>query len=238
MEAQWLQCLARETTPLSATELSQKTQTSRSTIVRFMRVLTSHRIVTEDDTEKYIANNNTRWLTTPAALAGAQRLYPATAEACLQLPSWYASRNFAEPTSLEDGPFFATFKKTFWDSLRDDPAKHAAFSLSMEGVYEEDVIKSDAEFIGRKLKQAADMQVSDLKDVLLVDIGGGTGHLLRTFRKLHRELPGMLVLQDRASVVEKVDLKMEGIDLIAHDFFDPQPIKCKIYLSPVLVQRC
>lgn len=204
-----------------------------------MRVLTSHRIVTEDDTEKYIANSNTRWLTTPAALAGAQRLYPATAEACLQLPSWYASRNFAEPTSLEDGPFFATFKKTFWDSLRDDPAKHAAFSLSMEGVYEEDAIKSDAEFIGRKLKQAADMQVSDLKDVLLVDIGGGTGHLLRTFRKLHRELPGILVLQDRASVIDKVDFKMiEGVDLIPHDFFDPQPIKCKIYLSPVLVQRC
>lgn len=226
MEARWLQCLSSEPGSVSASKLSEKTTTPRETIVRMMRVLIAHRVVDENGPEEYVANTNTRWLTTPAAMAGAQHLFPATAEACLKLPSWYRTRNFAEPTSLEDGPFNATFQKSFWDSLRDDPAKHAAFSLSMEGVYEEDAIKSDASFLGQSLR-ATDVSEGS-NQVLLVDIGGGTGHLLRTFRCVHGELPGKLVLEDRASVIQNADPKLlEGIDLVSHDFFDPQPIKCK-----------
>jgi hypothetical protein len=247
MEARWLQCLSINAAPLSASKLSEKTNSSRETIVRFMRVLSAHRVVDENGPEEYSANSITHWLTTPAALAGAQHLFPQTAEACLRLPSWFTNRQFAEPTSLEDGPFFATFQKTFWDSLRDDPAKHAAFSLSMEGVYEEDVIKSDARFIGQSLQRAGTL--NDPDQVLLVDIGGGTGHLLRTFRDIHSGLPGKLVLQDRASVIQTADPKaIGGIDLIAHDFFDAQPVKCKssplgialrlIILIFVLTFRC
>jgi hypothetical protein len=221
---------------VSASELSEKTNTPRETIVRMMRVLTAHRVVDENGPEGYVANANTRWLTTPAALAGAQHLFPATAEACLKLPSWYATRNFAEPTSLQDGPFYATFQKSFWDSLRDDPAKHAAFSLSMEGVYEEDVINSDATFLGESIQATDVSKGSD--QVLLVDIGGGTGHLLRTFRSIHREVPGKLILEDRASVIKNIDRKvLEGIDLVSHDFFDPQPIKGKNVLPQLEAEQ-
>ncbi|KAJ9485510.1 hypothetical protein VN97_g7847 [Penicillium thymicola] len=110
MEAQWLQCLSTNTAPLSASKLSEKTNSSRETIFRFMRVLSAHRVVDENCPAEVAANSITHWLTTPAALTG-PHLFPQTAEACLRLPSWFTNRKFAEPTSLEDGLFFAIFQK-------------------------------------------------------------------------------------------------------------------------------
>ena len=60
---------------------------------------------------------------------------------------------------------------------------------------------------------------------LLVDVGGSKGHDLERFLDRYPESRGRLVLQDLPGVVEKVEGLSEGIQVMAHDFFTPQPIK-------------
>lgn len=71
------------------------------------------------------------------------------------------------------------------------------------------------------------LQLSSLvaKDaVLMVDVGGGMGHDLKEFQNKHPQIPGRLILQDRAEIIEKFE-KAEGIEPMIHDFYTTQPIK-------------
>lgn len=64
---------------------------------------------------------------------------------------------------------------------------------------------------------------------LLVDVGGAQGHDIESFRTSlsTKDLPvGSLILQDQASVVGEIALD-PAIKVMAHDFFQPQPIQCK-----------
>lgn len=67
--------------------------------------------------------------------------------------------------------------------------------------------------------------VEDPDGVLVVDIAGSYGHDLEWFRNNNPELKGRLILQDLPYIIEKV--KLEGIEAMAHDFYEEQPIKGK-----------
>ncbi|KAF6221197.1 hypothetical protein HO133_002052 [Letharia lupina] len=56
---------------------------------------------------------------------------------------------------------------------------------------------------------------------LFVDVGGGRGKSSRTFRNDHPELNGRVVIEDLPQVAEG----QEGVEVIARDFFAPQPVK-------------
>lgn len=60
---------------------------------------------------------------------------------------------------------------------------------------------------------------------LLVDVGGGKGHDLVTFKKTYGDLPGRLVLQDLSGAIQQAGSLPEGIESAVHDFFTPQPVK-------------
>lgn len=61
--------------------------------------------------------------------------------------------------------------------------------------------------------------------VFLVDIGGNQGHDLSKFRRECGHLPGKMVLQDLPNVVEGVDGKDAGIEVMGYNFMDTQPVK-------------
>lgn len=81
-------------------------------------------------------------------------------------------------------------------------------------------------------KEAGDKDVP----VLVVDVGGGKGRDLKAFHQKFPTLPGQLVLQDRASVLDDEEVKGldEKIEVMEHDFFTPQPIKGDLSLSLIL----
>ena len=90
----------------------------------------------------------------------------------------------------------------------------------------------------RPLEKKLGEEVGD-KDVpvpvLIVDVGGGKGRDLKAFHEKYPTLPGQLVLQDRASVLD--DAEVKGLDdkikVMEHDFFTPQPIKGDLSHSPI-----
>lgn len=64
---------------------------------------------------------------------------------------------------------------------------------------------------------------------VLVDVGGGFGHQCVALKTRYPELQGKLVLEDLPQTLEHMPLpfaaQLEGVEQLAHDFFDPQPIK-------------
>ena len=62
--------------------------------------------------------------------------------------------------------------------------------------------------------------------VLMVDVAGGQGHYLETFRRRFPDAKGRLILQDLPHVIDDVQDLNPRIEGMAHDMFLPQSIKC------------
>lgn len=62
-------------------------------------------------------------------------------------------------------------------------------------------------------------------DVLLVDVGGATGHDLIAFHEQYPSLPGRLVLQDLPITIAEAKGLPDIIEPMAYDFFTEQPVK-------------
>lgn len=63
--------------------------------------------------------------------------------------------------------------------------------------------------------------------VQFVDVGGGSGHISRAILAKYPTLHGKIAVEDRldAGTVTRTDFAKEGIQMIPHDFFMPQPLK-------------
>ena len=62
--------------------------------------------------------------------------------------------------------------------------------------------------------------------VLLVDVGGGRGHVTQRFAAEPERTTGRLIVQDQpAALGEAHLLAKEGIEIMPYDFFTPQPVK-------------
>lgn len=70
------------------------------------------------------------------------------------------------------------------------------------------------------------MEEYDPSRALVVDVGGNVGHDLEKFRQAYPNTAPLLYLQDRAAVLEQSKCP-EPVKKMAHDFFQPQPIKGK-----------
>jgi hypothetical protein len=74
-------------------------------------------------------------------------------------------------------------------------------------------------------EQILDGYSSGKNGVLLVDIGGGSGHDVDAFRKKFPDQEGRLVLQDLPAVIGDIQGLNVGIERMKYDFFTPQPIR-------------
>lgn len=61
--------------------------------------------------------------------------------------------------------------------------------------------------------------------VLVVDIGGGKGHVTKQIQDLTVGVRGKIVLQERPEVLVEIANSLPGITVMEYDFFTPQPIK-------------
>lgn len=66
--------------------------------------------------------------------------------------------------------------------------------------------------------------LTDPERALYVNIGGGIGHQCAQFRDKYPDLPGRVILQDLPGTVAQA-LSTPEVENLAHDFFQPQPIK-------------
>lgn len=67
--------------------------------------------------------------------------------------------------------------------------------------------------------------------VLVVDIGGGSGHVTKQIMEFVKEIPGKVVLQERDELIDSIGHTIPEVSTMKYDFFTPQPIKGIVNLS-------
>ena len=138
-----------------------------------------------------------------------------------KLPEYLGQKGFRNPSDAFDGPFqYARGTKIhYFEWLKSHPRYQTAFNTVM-GIARINRGEEWFDFypVEERLHVAGDMP-------LLVDIGGGLGHELRTLKSRFPNLHGRLLVQDLPVVIDNVKDLPSGIEAMKHDFFTPQPVK-------------
>lgn len=66
----------------------------------------------------------------------------------------------------------------------------------------------------------------DPNSPLFVDIGGNVGYYCAKFKDRFPNVPGRIILQDLPGTIAHA-LQTPGVEVLGHDFFQPQPVKSK-----------
>jgi hypothetical protein len=116
--------------------------------------------------------------------------------------------------------------KNFYEALVENPAKLAQFNKGMMTQEAQQRIVSIYPF--ESLPK--DLDMSDPNRAFIVDVAGGRGQSLVAIKgeiEADGEVElGRWILQEKKAVVDSIpDDALSGIEKMAIDFFDPQPIK-------------
>ena len=127
----------------------------------------------------------------------------------------------------EQSPFEYAHKMMFFEFFDHDRDQRKYFDDYMAIRRQGLVVWHETFPMASQLGQGAK---KDPDAMLLVDVGGGWGHDIQSFRKTHPDVPGRLILQDRPVMIEKFDngAEHEGFEVMRYDFYTPQPIKGQI----------
>jgi hypothetical protein len=110
--------------------------------------------------------------------------------------------------------------KTFWDILSTDKDRLDMFNACLESYSDMHPVVAMFPFTETLTNGFSSSRP------LLVDIGGGYGQAIKAFQRDCPGLAGEFVLQDRPDVIASIsDDELPGVTRMAHDFFEPQPIR-------------
>ncbi|KAF6827993.1 O-methyltransferase [Colletotrichum musicola] len=156
----------------------------------------------------------------------------------LKLPEYFLQYGRVEPATRLNTPHaFAAGQpeKEIWEIHAQNPKRMKQFMMGMEMVqsYIPVVGIYDFSWVKSKVFPGEDR-------VLLVDVGGGKGHITKAILKENPFIPAERVaLEDRGEVIKEVialdDPDLRGVRLQVHDFHQPQPIKNALIYC---IRRC
>jgi hypothetical protein len=137
---------------------------------------------------------------------------------------FFRKHGFKTPNSELVNPYcFAhrTGDKSIWEFIGQYPERLAALNFGM-GAQSQAAAWTVGIFpFESELKQSK----TDDDTVLLVDIGGGKGHVTTQIKALVGDIKGKIILQERPEVIAEITDPLLGIEVMEYDFFTPQPIK-------------
>jgi hypothetical protein len=149
----------------------------------------------------------------------------------LSMPQYFKDKGYKCPGDIADGPFQYAFntKLSFFEFLNQDASKLKTFNTFMTG--NRSTRRHWVEWFPVSHRLLEGWERKNENDILLVDMGGGSGHDLEHFLKAFPSTAGHLVLQDLPSTIESLNGFHGTFKSMAHDLFKPQPIKGKLNLK-------
>ena len=140
-----------------------------------------------------------------------------------KLPEYFRKYGYSNPWDSSKSAFAFAFGEEFWSWLRQNPEQLAVFNGLMGSRRQGRPSWFDIYPVERELPPPT----SDFgdNDVLLIDVGGNKGHDLLNLRAKHLHLPGKFILQDLPTVVDHLAFSDQRISAMAHNFFEPQPVR-------------
>jgi hypothetical protein len=148
--------------------------------------------------------------------------YDATTPCFHKMPEYLEKTGYRNPTDPDDGVFQYTkgFRGDLFKYYQTHSREGQSFNNIMGGVMANqagmlDIYPYDA---------LNDSKPGGSAVPLLVDVGGNVGHDIEKFRARQPQAASRLVLQDLPDVVARAKCT-PPVQVIAHDFFTPQPIQ-------------
>ncbi|KAK8133094.1 hypothetical protein PG999_001267 [Apiospora kogelbergensis] len=213
--------------PKSSDDLAAATGAAPTLVKRISRALVSMGMLGEQGPDLYIPNSFTKLLANREYGAGIIFNFEINMASFTKLPEYLRNTKFQNPENARDGPFqYANDNKPAFSWLVERPELFEAFHLYIHALRQHrpswtSMYPAQARLVeGLKLDGDASA---------FVDVGGSVGQILQDFRAEVPQYTGRLVLQELPEVVAAATAKSVGadgrIELQAHDFFTPQPVR-------------
>ncbi|KAI4167474.1 MAG: hypothetical protein LQ343_007187 [Gyalolechia ehrenbergii] len=217
--------LNESSSPLTAETLASETNVEETLLDRILRGLAAMHAVEENGDDGYSPTKISKAFITVKGTSMARLYGDVFHPTWNKIPQLLKATSYRNPTDPNHTAFNIAFntKDQFFDFLARDTEGLRNFGIAMasQAVGRPNFL----EFFPAQ-EQVVDGYESELnKDgVMFVDVGGARGEEALEFRRRFPSHPGRLILQDRADVLGQVPAT-DGLEIQAHDFFTPQPIR-------------
>ena len=142
------------------------------------------------------------------------------------MPAYFEKTGYRCPTDRLAAPmqYALGTDLSLWDYIEKKPQAFRDFDTFMTASRKNRPIFADWFPVQEQILDGYQSAAGNEDGVLLVDVGGGRGQDVETFKNRFPTAPGRLILQDLSRTVEHAKLSPE-IEVMVHDFVKPQPIK-------------
>lgn len=217
------------TRTVSLQELNTAAKADGELLARLLKHLAAAFVIDEAGHESYRANRLTRDLAIPTVGNGIIGVTQTSGASFLHMADYLREIGYKNPTNVGDnGPFqFANHTKLniYEWMVQENPRAGAAFMSYMVGNRTCANHWTEADFYP-VLEQLSHPGLNH-EIPLIVDVGGGMGQDMMLAATVCKDLPGHIIVQDTASVIDQTassGLALPSrIELESHNFFLPQP---------------
>ncbi|KAL9066412.1 MAG: hypothetical protein Q9157_007146 [Trypethelium eluteriae] len=201
-------------------QLQDMTNANPITLGRLLRYMASVGLIREAGVNQFEANQTCQKLATPEAVTTLTHFFDNGGPLFQAMPAFLRNSNYQDVTD-EKATVFQSALKTDLDTytwFSQNPellgalVKYMALEQSVRARWlDEYPIERDT-------------QNWDPTLPVFVDVGGNVGHYCALFRHRFPNVPGRVILQDLPHTLAQA-LQTPGVEALAHDFFEPQPLK-------------
>jgi len=228
VEMKLFESLPQNGEQISLAELSKKTGAEEEFVTRIARVLGAYEIVRLTYTESGLPNYShmpySRFMSSSAGRAATKHLFDTMFHGQTASAGHYFTKyGFKSPEDAKNCPY--TFahgaqNASFFDLLEKDPEELATFNEAMTFTATLGLKQTVSSYPFDQLQANAD-------GIVLVDVGGGKGHVINEIRNTYPGIQGKMVLEDMQFVLEGGTVVPEEAGALQpYDFFkEVQPIK-------------
>ncbi|KAG2419495.1 hypothetical protein HFD88_004291 [Aspergillus terreus] len=209
----------------SQAELATEAKVDPVLMRRLLRYYQSVGMISQLDTDTFVANNVTNALASEMGRSGVYMQADVLGRSMLAFPHFLRRTNYRNPSNPNETAFHQGMQtdQDLFKWLESNPDYSVNFNMWMSTQRETKPIFLDV------LDFPSEIGPSDGSTVLFVDIGGSRGHQSIALRQRYPDLPGRVVVQDIPHVVAEVTANplpgFENIEIMEHDMFTPQPLK-------------
>ncbi|KAL5356287.1 S-adenosyl-L-methionine-dependent methyltransferase [Aspergillus floccosus] len=211
---------------ITTQEIAAKCGASPSVLSQVLKVLVATGYVREAGVQLYTPSALTMVMADPVMEATTRATFDIGHACVTYAPEFFRRNDNQAPTSIEDTPFQLSknTKLSYFSWLGENPSLAKDFQQFMSIKQQRTPSWVDWFDVDRVL--LAGLNPTD-ETVLFVDVAGGEGRYTQAFNRKcpPSRTPGRRILQDLPHVFSYLANPPDATELMAHDFFTPQPIK-------------
>ncbi|KAL9086393.1 MAG: hypothetical protein Q9165_007179 [Trypethelium subeluteriae] len=210
----------RSSEPKSLEQLQDMTNAHPITLGRLLRYMASVGLIRETGINQFEANQTCQKLATPEAVTTLTHFFDNGGPLFQEMPAFLRKTNYQDVIDEKATVLQSAFKTDLdtyaWFSqhpaLLGSLVKYMALEQQVRARWlDEYPVERDA-------------QNWDPNLPVFVDVGGNVGHYCALFKHRFPAVPGRVILQDLPHSLAQA-LQTPGVEAVAHDFFEPQPLK-------------